>query len=180
MEPICLVMLFTNFRHWTRYNAQKGTVIYCACVQSKRGTTSPNCLSLRSVYFAILSWALRITGSESPEYSNRHYGELYEWLAGGGASGWATSLRIPLRRTTDWRTAFTRAHTHTHTEENQHIMRPRKQNGSIWAMWSHLFIYGSTALVDLGRFFSFFIYTQSVGLLGRGISPSQGRYLHTE
>jgi hypothetical protein len=30
------------------------------------------------------------------------------------------------------------------------------------------------------RFFSFFIYTQSVGLLGRGISPSQGRYLHTE
>jgi hypothetical protein len=23
-------------------------------------------------------------------------------------------------------------------------------------------------------------YTQSVGLLGRGISPSQGRYLHTE
>jgi hypothetical protein len=41
-------------------------------------------------------------------------------------------------------------------------------------------IYGCTALVDLGRFFSFLIYTQSVGLLGRGISPSQGRYLHTE
>jgi hypothetical protein len=40
--------------------------------------------------------------------------------------------------------------------------------------------YGSTALVDLGRFFSFLIYTQSVGLLGRGISPSQGHYLHTE
>jgi hypothetical protein len=38
----------------------------------------------------------------------------------------------------------------------------------------------STALVDLGRFFSFSIYTQSVGLLGRGISPSQGRYLCTE
>jgi hypothetical protein len=36
---------------------------------------------------------------------------------------------------------------------------------------------GSTALVDLGRFFSFVIYTQLVGLLGRGISPSQGRYL---
>jgi hypothetical protein len=33
--------------------------------------------------------------------------------------------------------------------------------------------------VDLGRFFSFLIYTQSVGLLGRGISPSQGRCLHT-
>jgi hypothetical protein len=28
---------------------------------------------------------------------------------------------------------------------------------------------------DLGRFFSFLIYKQSVGLLGRGISPSQGR-----
>jgi hypothetical protein len=41
-------------------------------------------------------------------------------------------------------------------------------------------IYGCTGLVDLGRFLSFFIYTQSVGLLGRGISPSQGRRLHTE
>jgi hypothetical protein len=40
-------------------------------------------------------------------------------------------------------------------------------------------IYGSTALVDLGRFFSFFIYTELVELLGREISPSQGRYLHT-
>jgi hypothetical protein len=34
--------------------------------------------------------------------------------------------------------------------------------------------------LDLGRFFSFLIYTQTVGLLGRGISPSQGRYLHTD
>jgi hypothetical protein len=32
----------------------------------------------------------------------------------------------------------------------------------------------------LAAFFSFLIYTQSVGLLGWGISPSQGRYLHTE
>jgi hypothetical protein len=39
---------------------------------------------------------------------------------------------------------------------------------------------GSTAHVDLARFFSFLTYTQSVGLLGQGISPSQGRYLHTE
>jgi hypothetical protein len=30
---------------------------------------------------------------------------------------------------------------------------------------------------SLGRFFSFLILIQSVGLLGRGISPSQGRYL---
>jgi hypothetical protein len=34
--------------------------------------------------------------------------------------------------------------------------------------------------LDPGRFFSILIYTQTVGLLGRGISPSQGRYLHTE
>jgi hypothetical protein len=37
--------------------------------------------------------------------------------------------------------------------------------------------YGSTALVDLGRFFSSLTDTQSVGLLGRVISPSQGHYL---
>jgi hypothetical protein len=41
-------------------------------------------------------------------------------------------------------------------------------------------MHGSTALVDLGRFFTFLIYTQWVGLLGRGISLSQGRYQHTE
>jgi hypothetical protein len=34
-------------------------------------------------------------------------------------------------------------------------------------------------LLDLGRFSSFIIFTQSVGLPGRGISPSQGHYLHT-
>jgi hypothetical protein len=28
--------------------------------------------------------------------------------------------------------------------------------------------------------FSFLIFTQSVGILRRGISPSQGRYLHTD
>jgi hypothetical protein len=44
----------------------------------------------------------------------------------------------------------------------------------------HLPTYGSTALVDLSRFFSLLIYTKSVKLLGRGISPSQGRYLQTE
>jgi hypothetical protein len=43
-----------------------------------------------------------------------------------------------------------------------------------------LSVYGSTALVEFGRFFSFLIYTQSAGLLGRGISPSQGHCLHTE
>jgi hypothetical protein len=34
--------------------------------------------------------------------------------------------------------------------------------------------------MDLGRFFSFLIYTQSVGLLKRVTSPSQGFYLYTE
>jgi hypothetical protein len=34
--------------------------------------------------------------------------------------------------------------------------------------------------LDLGRFFSFLTFTQPVSLLGRGISPSQGRYLHAE
>jgi hypothetical protein len=44
----------------------------------------------------------------------------------------------------------------------------------------YLSIYLFIAFVDLGRFFSFFIYTQSVGLLGRGISPPQGHYLHAK
>jgi hypothetical protein len=43
-----------------------------------------------------------------------------------------------------------------------------------------LFYYGSTALMGLGSFFSFLIYTQSVELLGWRISPSQGLYLHIE
>jgi hypothetical protein len=44
----------------------------------------------------------------------------------------------------------------------------------------YLSIYGDTDFADLGRFFNFLIYTQSVRHLGLGISPSQGRYLHTE
>jgi hypothetical protein len=42
----------------------------------------------------------------------------------------------------------------------------------------YLWIYSPS--LDLCRYFSFLIYTQSVGLLGRGISPLQGSYLHTE
>jgi hypothetical protein len=45
---------------------------------------------------------------------------------------------------------------------------------------TYIHTYGYTALVDIDRFFSFLIYIQSVGLIGRGISPPQGRYLHTE
>jgi hypothetical protein len=44
----------------------------------------------------------------------------------------------------------------------------------------YLSLYGSTTLVDLAPSISFLIYTQSLGLLGQGISRSQGRYLHTE
>jgi hypothetical protein len=73
------------------------------------------------------------------------------------------------------------------TAWNAHLMTQKYIHSRTWkCSWDvlcslpHLSIYGSTALVDLGRFFSFLIHTQSVGLLGRGISPSQGRYLHTE
>jgi hypothetical protein len=45
----------------------------------------------------------------------------------------------------------------------------------------NLSIYGSTVLsLDLGRFFNFLILYSRQQLLGRGISPSQGRYLHKE
>jgi hypothetical protein len=48
------------------------------------------------------------------------------------------------------------------------------------SIYVYLSIYGSTALLDLGRFISFLMYSQSIGHLERGISLSQGRYLHTE
>jgi hypothetical protein len=44
----------------------------------------------------------------------------------------------------------------------------------------YLSIYGSTALVDFGRFFSFLIYTQSVGLLGRGGSDPRKACTYTQ
>jgi hypothetical protein len=55
---------------------------------------------------------------------------------------------------------------------NQAINRPTK--------YFEVFLsnYGSKSLADFGRFFNFLIHTQSVGLFGRGISPSQGLYLH--
>jgi hypothetical protein len=51
----------------------------------------------------------------------------------------------------------------------------------LYTIFIHSFINGSTALLSgPGVFFSFVIFfTQSVGLLGRVISPSQGLYLHT-
>jgi hypothetical protein len=47
-----------------------------------------------------------------------------------------------------------------------------KENLSIY-LWLY------SPLLDLGRFSVSWSFTQSVGLLGREISPSQGRYLHT-
>jgi hypothetical protein len=54
-----------------------------------------------------------------------------------------------------------------------------------WTKYISLSIYLSVCLwlyipLDLGRFFSFLMYTQSVGLLGMGISLSQSHCLHTE
>jgi hypothetical protein len=44
-----------------------------------------------------------------------------------------------------------------------------------------LFICGSKSLCwTLAAFLDSWLFTQSIGLFGRGMSPSQGRYLHTE
>jgi hypothetical protein len=48
---------------------------------------------------------------------------------------------------------------------------------SIYISIIYLWLY--SPLLDFARFFNFLIYTKSVGLLGRGISPSQSLYLHT-
>jgi hypothetical protein len=77
---------------------------------------------------------------------------------------------------------------------NVSVCWPAKKNidGILWAqeegshedisgicqLSTYLSTYGSKALVDLCRFLNFLIHTQSTGLLGRGISPSQGRYRH--
>jgi hypothetical protein len=51
---------------------------------------------------------------------------------------------------------------------------------SLYLIKHRLSIYGSTALCwTLAAFSVSWSSSQSVGLLGRGISPSQGRYLHT-
>jgi hypothetical protein len=46
------------------------------------------------------------------------------------------------------------------------------------SIYEYLCLY--SPLLDLGRFFSFLISIQLVGLLGGGISMSQSSYLHTE
>jgi hypothetical protein len=50
-----------------------------------------------------------------------------------------------------------------------------------WTRWNVISVYGYTVLCWVVAAFSVSqFYTQSVGHLGRWISPSQGRYLHTE
>jgi hypothetical protein len=46
-------------------------------------------------------------------------------------------------------------------------------------MSDHIYLWLYSPLLRLDRFFSLFIFTQLVRLLGRWISPSLGRYLHT-
>jgi hypothetical protein len=53
-----------------------------------------------------------------------------------------------------------------------------KNKYNFWVFF--LSVCGCTALVDLGHFFSFLMYTWSVRILGRGISLLQDCYLHTE
>jgi hypothetical protein len=75
--------------------------------------------------------------------------------------------------------------TRRYSQEDRNLHNHRCENLKSYDIWNIvlpvcLSVYSSTVLLlDLGRVFSFVIlYT--VGLLGRQISPSQGRYLHTE
>jgi hypothetical protein len=68
-----------------------------------------------------------------------------------------------------------------HIRKNTRHMKKRNDQINIllsFILSIHLRLY--SPLLDIDRFFSFLIcFTQSVGLLRRGISPSQGRYLRT-
>jgi hypothetical protein len=53
-------------------------------------------------------------------------------------------------------------------------------DGGIYDCSNFILLWLYSPLLGLGRFFSFLNYTRPVGLLGRGISPSQDSYLDTE
>jgi hypothetical protein len=55
---------------------------------------------------------------------------------------------------------------------------PPFSTGTNYNSFIHQWLY--SPLLSPGLFFSFVIDTQTAGLLGRGISSLQGRYLHTE
>jgi hypothetical protein len=97
---------------------------------------------------------------------------------------------LPTRRTTDTPTSMPWLGFEPTIPESElrktmpHTARPLWSTLEVYRnyvqfLWC-LSLYGSTALVNHGRFFSFLIYIQSERLLGWGISLSQGRYLHTE
>jgi hypothetical protein len=72
----------------------------------------------------------------------------------------------------------------TSIQSLNHIQLVRKLALSlfVWvklALWFFFCLWLYSPL-ELDRFFSSLIYAQSVGFLGRGISPLLGRYLHTE
>jgi hypothetical protein len=82
------------------------------------------------------------------------------------------SSRVPLDRRLDGPQNLSE-HCETHknvlTLRGSNISRPAR-SPSLHGL-SYISIYGSISLLDLGRFFSFLIYTRSVGLLGRGNQP---------
>jgi hypothetical protein len=59
------------------------------------------------------------------------------------------------------------------------IWRPLQIKPSV-PIYVSIYLWLCSPLLVLAAFSVSWSYTQSVGLLGRGISPSQGRYLHTE
>jgi hypothetical protein len=63
---------------------------------------------------------------------------------------------------------------------NEHSARWKKKVEYQIYLSIYLSIYGSTApFLNFGRFSISWSFTQSIGLLELGISPSKGRYLHT-
>jgi hypothetical protein len=80
-------------------------------------------------------------------------------------------------------------------DKTEHILMPRQQNAGqhhnmkkTTGSFENVVQFKRLEMIstnqngeqDLGCFFSFLIYTKSVGILGRAISPSQGLHLHTE
>jgi hypothetical protein len=62
---------------------------------------------------------------------------------------------------------------------NIEILFAKQRKGSFIHFFFHQWLY--SPLLGPGLFFSFVIFlTQMIGLLGRVLSPSQGRYLHTK
>jgi hypothetical protein len=73
---------------------------------------------------------------------------------------------------------YTVSHRRIQNTSYSPLWEPQVQTGYLFIyLLFHLWLYSPWGPWPL---FSFLIYTQSVGLLGRGMRPSQGRYLYTE